>query len=145
MLSSSAEYALKATLFIAGTDPEVCIGVREIAAELGIPRNYLSKILHELARAGVLRSTRGRGGGFVLSRAAAEIRLVDVVGRFDRIGRGNAVCLLSRSECDASSPCSAHRSWQQVHDTVADFFEGTTLADLRNGKRSPVVLQGVAD
>ena len=60
MLSRTAEYALRAVLFLA--DRGEPTNVELIAERLDVPRNYLSKILHRLAREGVLSSTRGQGG-----------------------------------------------------------------------------------
>src|SRR5690606_6227227 len=67
MLSDTAEYALRATLYIAqhANDTRL-VRTDETAQALGVPRNYLSKILHVLARHGVLSSTRGPLGGFRL-------------------------------------------------------------------------------
>ena len=61
LLSQTSEYALRAVLYIAECDGPVSVG--EIAEAVGVPQNYLSKTLHQLARAGVLRSARGPAGG----------------------------------------------------------------------------------
>ena len=67
ILSKSAKYALRATLCLAECEGERPMPVDEIAERLDVPRNYLSKILHILARTGTLDSTRGPGGGFRLA------------------------------------------------------------------------------
>ena len=68
MLSRTAEYALRAVLFLADRGEPTNVDL--IAERLGVPRNYLSKTLHRLAREGVLTSTRGQGGGFRLVNLA---------------------------------------------------------------------------
>ncbi|HSH75920.1 MAG TPA: Rrf2 family transcriptional regulator, partial [Longimicrobiales bacterium] len=73
ILSQTAVYALKATLRLAEQEPGGRMRVDDIAAELDVPRNYLSKILHTLAREGLLSSSRGPGGGFELARPATEL------------------------------------------------------------------------
>lgn len=130
MLSNSAEYALKAVLFIAGVPGNRPVRAAQVADELRIPSNYLSKILHELARAGLLESFRGRTGGFVLSRNPDDITLGDVVSCFDRITEPGGLCLLSRSGCDSKNPCSAHSRWSAVQETVRDFFNNTKISNL---------------
>ena len=85
MLSQTAEYALRTVLHIARTGSDGPANADAMATSLGIPRNYLSKVLHRLAQAGVLTSTRGRNGGFVLARDPGKISLAAVVGLFDRI------------------------------------------------------------
>lgn len=136
MLSNSAEYALKAALYIAGS-PDAPVRATEASENLGIPRNYLSKILHELARAGVLGSTRGRTGGFILARPADEIPLIEVVNRFDSIGRTQGLCLMKSTSCNENQPCAAHDRWAAVQDAVLKFFTETTLADLKGPSHSP--------
>ena len=114
MLSQTAEYALRTILFIAQSNHEAGpVRTEAIAEALDIPRNYLSKILHRLAQEGVLKSSRGRGGGFVLSRPADQMPLVDVVGRFDEIAPGRK-CLLGRPLCSDANACDAHASWKSV-------------------------------
>ena len=68
MLSSTAEYALRAVLYVAQHAAGGPVRVSEIASALKLPQNYLSKILHELTKSGILVSTRGKHGGFQLAR-----------------------------------------------------------------------------
>ena len=129
MLSQTAEYALRTVLYIAGHADKGPARAEGIAAALQIPHNYLSKTLHRLAQAGVLTSTRGRGGGFLLARRADLIPLIDVVGLFDRMEPGRQ-CLLGRPVCSDRHACEAHGQWRDVSERVARFFSETTIADL---------------
>lgn len=128
MLSQTAEYALRAVLAIAD-DPEGQLGAAKLAELLGVPRNYLSKTLHQLARDGVLESTRGKSGGYRLARPAGRISLLDIVSLFDDI-TGRRVCLLGRPVCSDHSACTAHHKWKAVSERNATFFRETTVADL---------------
>lgn len=128
MLSQTAEYALRAVLALA-VEPGGQLGAAQLADRLGVPGNYLSKTLHQLARAGVLESTRGKSGGFRLGRDAARITLLEVVQPFDDIS-GRRVCLLGRPVCSDHAACPAHAKWKSVSDRNADFFRETTVADL---------------
>jgi len=107
-----------------------------LAAQLGIPQNYLSKTLHLLARAGVLESTRGKLGGFTLARPAARISLLEVVGPFDNVSE-NRTCLLGRPVCSDHTACAAHERWKGVAEKTATFFRETTVADLVPVRRAP--------
>jgi Rrf2 family protein len=129
VLSHTAEYALRTVLFIAQRPGEAPASVDEIAAALSLPRNYLSKTLHRLAREGILTSTRGKGGGFRLAVAPGKLKLIRVVQLFDRIGDGRQ-CLLGRAVCSDAHACEAHASWKAVAAQVANFFADTTVADL---------------
>lgn len=128
MLSQTAQYALRTALYLAVRPAGVRSTVDEIAEALGVPRNYLSKTLHVLARAGVVESMRGKHGGFVLARPADRVVLRDVVAPFE--DTGHRVCLLGRSTCSDRSPCPAHHKWKAVSDSLAAFFATTTVAEL---------------
>ena len=133
MLSQTAEYALRAVLAIAAEDGQP-VGAAQLAERLGIPQNYLSKTLHQLARAGVLDSTRGKLGGFQLGRPADRIPLMEVVGTFDDV-TGKRSCLLGRAVCSDHNACDAHERWKEVSEKMAAFFRETTVGDLvRSGK-----------
>jgi Rrf2 family protein len=73
---------LRAVLLIAARGTQVPLSVERIATVLHVPRNYLGKTMHQLARAGVLASARGRAGGFSLAVAADHLSLADVVAPF---------------------------------------------------------------
>ena len=104
------------------------VRVDDIAAALGCPRNYLSKTMHTLTRAGVLRSVRGRHGGFQLVDAPESLVLARVVGPFQPTTERR--CLLGRATCGDAHPCHAHHRWAQVASDVESFFGQTTVADL---------------
>lgn len=129
MLSQSAEYALRAALYIAERDSTAPVRVVEMAEALSIPRNYLSKVLHLLARAGVLRSTRGPKGGFQLVGVPAEITLDQIIAPVDP-GDERLECLLGQPRCSDDRPCAAHARWKAINQKVRGFFSETTLDDL---------------
>jgi Rrf2 family protein len=129
MLSQTAEYALRAVLALAAEPDGRPLGAARLAGMLQIPQNYLSKTLHQLARAGVLESNRGKLGGFRLARPAGRVTLLEVVTLFDDLS-ARRVCLLGRSVCSDHAPCTAHRRWKAVTDQTAQFLGETTLADL---------------
>ena len=133
-LPQTAEYALRAVNFIAEGSGARPLQVGEIAAAIKVPRNYLSKTLHQLARAGVLRSTRGPNGGFVLGKPAGELTLAEVVGPF--LPAEGRACVLGRARCNDAAPCAAHHHWKPVSERLRTFFEATTIADL-GGKPMP--------
>lgn len=132
MLSHTSQYALRAVLYLAEEATESPLRVEDVADALDVPRNYLSKILHALAREGVLVSLRGPHGGFQLGRAPEELTLAQVVDLFEPQPVGaEQRCLLGRSECSDLDPCPAHDRWMELSKDVREFFQGTTLADFR--------------
>lgn len=128
ILSQTAVYALKAVLFLAESK-ECPLRVDDISEALDVPRNYLSKILHVLAREGLLDSTRGPKGGFCLARLPSDVTLADVINEFDDTA-GASGCLLGRERCSDQHPCAAHARWKDVSASVKAFLNGTTIEDL---------------
>ncbi len=129
ILSQTAVYALRAVIHLAESEGDALVRVDDMAEALDVPRNYLSKILHTLARGGMLRSTRGPGGGFRLAVPAGKLRLLDIVSNFDDMGE-RRTCLLGRSRCSDENPCAVHTRWQDASREVRSFFRETTVADL---------------
>lgn len=127
MLSQTVEYALRATLYI-GRDQTRAVRVNEVADAIDAPRNYLAKILGQLARAGILESTRGPAGGFRLGAPARDLALADVVSVFDVAERRR--CLLGNGICGQNPSCTAHAAWAPIAKSMDGFFSHTTLADL---------------
>ena len=135
MLSQTAEYALRAVLYLAERAEPGPVRVEEIAAAVGVPANYLAKTLQALVRARVLASQRGPHGGFQLAVAAEDLPLMKIVGPFDRIVERRH-CLLGRTECSDRTACAAHHSWKETADQVARFFRTTTVADIRSTSKA---------
>lgn len=128
MLSHTAQYALQAMIYLGEREGEPPIRVDDIAEALGVPRNYLSKVLHALTRRGILRSLRGPRGGFTLARPAKSVNLLAVVEPFDDI-EARRTCLLGKKECSDVNPCAVHQQWRATATEVARFFRETTLAE----------------
>ena len=142
ILSQTGVYALKAVLYLAEAEGEELARVGDIAAALDVPRNYLSKILHVLAREGLLASTRGPRGGFRLGVDASKLTLQQVLDPFDEVVGGSG-CLLGREQCSDANPCAAHARWKGVSNSVQAFFRETTVRNLsKAGGRIPGVAAG---
>lgn len=127
-LNSTAQTALRAVLCIAEQGDDRPMRVDDIAAALDCPRNYLSKTLHALTRAGILNSTRGPKGGFRLADPAARLALARVVRPFEPAGERR--CLMGRATCGDAHPCVVHHRWSRTAAAVENFFGQTTVADL---------------
>lgn len=130
MLSQTSEYALRAVVYLARVSGERPVKLEEIAAELGAPRNYLSKTLHQLTRSGVLSSGRGPSGGFQLAVSPAELTLARVIASFEPPATLARRCLLGHGECSDDTPCEAHDRWRSIAGPMRDFFHRTTVGDL---------------
>jgi Rrf2 family protein len=132
MLSGTAEYALRAVVCLSRQPNHAPVRASDLAASVSVPRNYLGKILHDLVRAGILKSTRGKNGGFQLAVEPGDLSLLQIVTLFDQIGERRR-CLLGRPECSESDPCPVHHRWKECADHVQRFFTDTTVGDVLDG------------
>ncbi|MCG3128174.1 MAG: putative HTH-type transcriptional regulator [Phycisphaerae bacterium] len=129
MLSKTAQYALRALTHIAHQNADQPVLARDIAAQTGVPLQYLSQILREAVRTGLLESTRGIGGGFRLARAASKIRLIEILGPFDDV-LGCSQCPFGQPHCSDHHPCGFHEFWKPVAAAYRQLLENTTLAEV---------------
>lgn len=126
----TAEYALRAMAAIAARAPGSAARASDLSELTGIPQPYLSKILRRLVTARLLVSQRGHGGGFVLSRPAAEIPfrdILDAMGYFE----DNSVCVYGWAACDTKHPCPLHDSWSQLKKQFESWASEETLASVQ--------------
>ena len=82
-ISKTAEYGLLAVEFVAKNSKDGLVTTSSVSKEYGIPRIYLSRIMHELVRANILESRRGPNGGYTLARPAEEITMLEIVETLD--------------------------------------------------------------
>ena len=127
MFSATLEYALRAVTFLASHPGEGLTAFR-IAAGTQVPDDYLSKVLQQLVRGGILTSQRGRGGGFQLARPASQISMLTVVNAVEPIVRIDK-CPLGLPE-HAARLCPLHRRLDHAYGLVEKAFANTTLAEL---------------
>lgn len=102
--------------------------VRQIAQASRVPLDYLSKVLHSLARAGIVSGQRGRGGGFQAVRPAGEITVLEVVTAVDPLRRIRT-CPLGL-QAHGENLCPLHRKLDDAVRSVEEAFAATTIQSL---------------
>lgn len=133
MISQTAEYALRAIVFLADQDgrPQT---TAQIAEETQVPAGYLAKVMHSLSRARVVLAQRGRNGGFVLASPSNVLTVLEVVNAVDPIQRF--------PECPLKLPhhgtnlCPLHRKLDDTARMAEEAFGSTTIRDLLNVPQS---------
>ncbi len=131
MLTKKGKYGLKALTDLAALQSGETAFVSEIAARNNIPKKFLDTILLELRNAGLLRSKKGPGGGYSLSRPASDIRIGHVVRVLD--GPLAPIRCASRSafeacdDCADPETCQVRKSMTDVRDAIADILDNMTL------------------
>ncbi len=130
MFSPTCQYAIRALMYLALHEGKGAALARDIAAAEEIPRQFLSKILHQLAQKGLVRSQKGPGGGFFLARAANELTVAEITIAVDGIQQPARRCLLGLEECSEVASCALHEAWKKVRLDYERTIGVLTLADL---------------
>jgi Rrf2 family protein len=130
IFSKAWGYAVRALLYLAEHKEQGPVLSSVIAEEESIPGPFLVKILGTLAGAGIVESTRGRGGGFILRADPENIALYDISVLLENpAGSGN--CILGYGDCIGDDSCPIHEHWVEPRKQIDNFLANTTLADLR--------------
>ncbi|HEX2849415.1 MAG TPA: Rrf2 family transcriptional regulator [Acidimicrobiales bacterium] len=131
-VSTRGDYASRALVSMAlhATDG-IPTSVRDIAERTGLPQPYLEQILLALKGAGLVRSKRGVGGGYVLARDPDEITLGDIVSAVDGpIAVGDFGEPHMNGACDHEGQCVLLSIWSDVGHHIRDHLDSFTLADI---------------
>jgi Rrf2 family protein len=148
LLSQKCKYALQALLSLAREPSQGMLLVSDIAERENLPKKFLEAILLELNRNGLVRSRRGRGGGYALAKPADLITFGQVV----RIIDGPLAPLSCVSvnyyrrceDCRDEMTCDIRKVMRRVRDAIANELDGTSLQDALNGVVPKQVLDNAA-
>ncbi len=127
--SRASEYAIRAFMHLAQVPDGRYVMVKQIAEREKIPGHFLAKILQQLARKGLLRSSKGPNGGFALRQPASQIALVHIVEALDGLADFEK-CVSGLAECTDDAPCPMHDAWKDLRSRIMEYLERTTIADL---------------
>ena len=123
MISQKARYALRALLYLAGRGEAGPVQISEIAEQEKIPRKFLEAILLELKKTGIVRSHRGRQGGYSLGRPAKDISFADVLRVTDGpLALSPCVSVMAYRKCDdcfEEEVCAIRKALLAARDATA--------------------------
>ena len=135
-VSTKGRYGLRAMFELAQCFGERPVLMSTIAAKQDLTRKHLHALLTSLKSAGLVRSVRGPGGGFVLTRSPDQIRLSEILHALE--GPLSLVhCVADRRSCDRANRCAARGVWQELSGAIEEVLDNITLADMiaPDGKR----------
>lgn len=146
-ITTKGRYGLRAVINLAMAHHNRPISIGSIASEENVSSEFLEQIFFRLKKAGLIRSIRGPGGGFVLNKKPAEISVAKIL---DAVGEthGLTPCTLHRKTlCDRPEPCAAHDIWTGLQATMDNYLSGVTLKDImeKNGKKYYAKLESGQD
>jgi len=132
--SSACEYAIRAMTYVAQFEPGTRLLARDISAHEHIPGPFLGKIFQTLVRAGLLKSSKGPGGGFSLAREPEAISLYDIYRAVDGDTYLDA-CAVGLARCSDDTPCPLHERWKPIRERIRNYLESTSLANMATATR----------
>ena len=131
-ITTWAEYGVICALHLAKRADEGPVNGRDIATREKLPADYVEQILLRLRRAGVITSTRGARGGYVLAKPAAEISIRDVI-HASELETFDLHCVshpVEEERCAASHSCSIRPIWVMLQQKIDDVLDSVHLSDL---------------
>lgn len=134
-ISSKGRYALRMMIDIAEHNTEDWISVKDISERQGISMKYLEQIVINLSKSGLLNSSRGPQGGYMLAKTPEKY----TVGQILRIMEGSlapVACLESEvNQCERQSICPTIAFWKGLDKVINNYVDSVTLQDLIEAKR----------
>lgn len=136
-LTTKGRYAVTAMLDLAIHQGQGPITLAGISKRQGISLSYLEQLFSRLRKQGLVASARGPGGGYRLSRDAAQIAVADVITAVDE--RVDATRCAGRGNCQGEERCLTHDLWEDLSRQIYEFLKGISLATLVEKRAVQVV------
>jgi Rrf2 family protein len=130
-LSKKADYALMAMKHLAEKGGAPSTSAREIAEQYDIPIELMAKVLQRLVRTGLLISTQGTRGGYILSRPPASISVADVIQAIEGPFTVTA-CSTDNNDCEQYDKCSIRDPLWQIRERIVTALGTVTIAEMAN-------------
>lgn len=127
--NTKVRYGLRAILEIALDESENGVFQKDIAERQKISLKYLDNIIASLKTAGLIINARGKKSGYVLTRKASEIKILDIYSAFEP-DVAIVECLENKYVCTLSSSCGVKDFWSGLNNLIINYLEFNTLDDL---------------
>ena len=133
-MSTKAQYAVRALVSLNLTSTGDPVSIKDISARENISLNYLEQLFVKLRRGEIVRSVRGPGGGYILARDAADIRVDEIIDTVEET-LVPVSCMEADGSCKCSTECATQSVWQGLGNQIRSFLASMTLEDLTNEGR----------
>jgi Rrf2 family protein len=131
-LSTKGQYGVRAMYEIARGYPETPVTIKEISEKQNVSVAYLEQILNKLRKAGLIRSIKGPGGGYILNRGPENISIASILNELDGPVALTS-CLDPEEGCVRVDSCVTHLLWKALGEQVEAFLKTITLKNLITG------------
>lgn len=129
-LSRASVYALYGLHYLARQPVGRYVPISEICRSVRVPPKHLAKIFQVLVRARLLASVRGVNGGFLLTRPATAVSVLEVIRAIEGPVDGEQGCMLTRNPCPDESQCAVHRLWSSARREMLSILRRTSVSEL---------------
>lgn len=130
VFSKSFGYALRGVLYVSMmSDEKRKIRIDEMAARLSVPRHFLGKIMNKVVKKGILNSTKGPHGGFMLNSTTLNTSLLSLIEAIDGLEQFDG-CVLRLRKCNPLQPCPLHSTIDSYKKDFLTKFSSTTIQHL---------------
>jgi Rrf2 family iron-sulfur cluster assembly transcriptional regulator len=133
-LSTKAQYAVRALVSLNLASDGNPVTIRDISERENISLNYLEQLFVKLRRGSIVTSIRGPGGGYLLARAADQIRVDQIVDTVEEI-LVPVSCMNDDGSCGCDLECATQSVWQGLGNQIRNFLASMTLEDLTRDAR----------
>lgn len=110
--------------------PEKMYSAKYLNSKLKIPYPYLRQLLTDLSKAGYIKSTQGRNGGFVFAKSINKIFIGQVINKLEGLDFFSN-CIIGFEKCPFDKKCPLHNSWQDSRSQITKILNKTSLADFK--------------
>jgi Rrf2 family transcriptional regulator, iron-sulfur cluster assembly transcription factor len=128
--SKTTEYALRILTLMVREEKEHYTSAY-IYKKLKVPKKYLQRLLTLLAKKGLIKSMRGKFGGYSLARMADEISLADIVDAVQGFN-DEPTCFFGFGQCALKQPCVMHDVWADSQKNLLQILSSTKLSELKS-------------
>ena len=131
IFSKKCELGIQAVLYLSSKPKDILFNASDISKHLKVPKEFVSKVLQNLKKSGIVGSKKGKFGGFFLESDPSQVRLIDIVIAIDGLEIFHK-CVLGFSGCSLEKPCPVHDKWGVLRDQTYKMLSEQTLEDLRD-------------
>ena len=130
-LTTKGRYAVMALADLANFSDQNPVSLRDISLRQGISLNYLEQIFSKLKKDDIVKSIRGKNGGYILTKEPVQIKLSNIFSAVDEHVKTVKCKRESKKGCHGkSAKCITHYLWDELELYINDFFDKKNLEDL---------------